>query len=191
METSFTDPTSSKGRVEEKGQRSGVETGEGGGEGGQEKAEKAAVVEDVSTQPSSSVLPNQPESATVSLSLAEPIDRNVTSCAGTVDQPEQLQVQSDSGTGTYCQEYSWKNSDKRSVVLASSQQNPYPSGITVSQPGARATNERAASDENLTQSPCNDESNSTRTSNSFNSSLGNSGNHPAPTTTPVECSDNR
>ena len=185
MEVSFTDPTSSKSRVEETGQSSGVETGEGGGEGGQQKVEKAAVAEDVSTQPNSSVSTNQSQSATVSLSLAQPDDGN-----GTVDQPEQVQSDSGTGAGTYCQENSWKNSGKKSVVLTSSQQNPYP-GITVSQSGTRATNEMAASDENLTRSPCNDESDSTRTSNNFNSSLGNSGNHPPPTTTPVECSDNR
>ena len=86
-----------------KGQRSRVETGEGGEEGEQEKAEKVAVVEDVSTLPNSSVSTNQSESSTVSLSLAQPGDRNGTSCS-TVDQHEQ--VQSDSGTGTYCQENS-------------------------------------------------------------------------------------
>ena len=75
-------------------------------------------------------------------------------------------------------------------MITSSQQNPYP-GIPISQSGDRATNERAASEENLTRSPCNesDVSNGERSS-SFNSSLGNSGDHPNPTTTPVECSDN-
>ena len=183
--TSFTSCTSPKGGLEGKGHRSPeVETGGArGGEGGQGKAEEAAAVEDVSTQP---VPPNHSESATIDLSLAQPqsYDGSGTSC----DQREQ--VPSDSGTGTCCQENSWKNSEKKSVVFTSSQQNPYP-GIAVSQPDseARTTNERAVSDENLTRHPCNDEIDGTRTNSSFNSSLGNSGIHPPPTTNPVECSD--
>lgn len=184
VSTSFTSP---KGGLEGKGQRiPGVETEEGGGEGGQGKAEEAAVVEDDSTRPICSVPPNHSESAAIDLSLAQPqsCDGSGTSC----DQHEQ--VPSDSGTGTCCQENSWKNSEKKSVVLTSSRLNPYP-GIAVSQPDseARTTNERAVSDENLTRHPCNDESDGTRTNSSFNSSLGNSGIHPPPTTNPVECSD--
>ena len=188
--TSFTSCTSPKGGLEGKGQRSSeVETGGArGGEGGQEKAEEVAVTEDISTRPICSVPSNQSGSAAIDRSLAQPqsCDSSGTSC----DQREQ--VQSGSGTGTCCQENSWKNSEKKSVVLTSAQQNPYP-GIAVSQPDseARTTNERTVSDENLTRHPCysNDESDGTRTSSSFNSSLGNSGSHPPPTTNPVECSD--
>jgi hypothetical protein len=184
-----TDGTSPEGGLQEKEQRSpGVETGEGVRKSGQEKAEEAAVGEDVSTRSNSSVPPNRSESVTGHLSLAQQStsdDSSSTSC----DQPEQVESDSGTGTGTGYQENSWKNSEKSSVVLASSHPNPYP-GIAVSQPEARATNERAARDENLTRSrPCNDESGGTRTSSNFNSSLGNSGNHPSPTTNPVECSD--
>ncbi len=186
----MTDCTSPKGGLEENSERSpGVETGEGGGEGGQEKAEEVAVAEDDSTHSNSSnsVPPNQSESVIVDLSLTQQStsdDSSSTSC----DQRELVESDSGTGTGTGYQENSWKNSEKISVVLASSRPNPYP-GIAVSQPEARATNERAARDDNLTLSPCNDENDGTRTSNNFNSSLGNSGNHPPPTTNPVECSD--
>ena len=189
-ETLFNDLTSSKQQVKENGQRSGgVETREGERNGGQEKVEEAAMIEDsVSAQTNSLVSANQSESVTVANLAEQSGDSNSTSC----DQHEQS-VQLDSGTGTYCQEKSWKNSEKSSVVLTSAQQNPYPAGVSVSQPGTRTTNERAiASDENLTRSHCNGdhESGGMRTSDNFNSSLGNSGNHPPPTTTAVECSDN-
>ena len=189
VETSITDLTSSEGRVDVKG-RSSSGPGEGGRGGVSEKVEKA-VAEDAATQPNSSSS-NQSESATVAGVKLDLAQQSVDTSYGTLDQLEQ--VQSHSGTGTCCQENSWKNSEKRSVVLTSSHQNPY-EGIPLShQPGASVTNERAAnaSEENLTQSPCNesDVSEGVRTS-SFSSSLGNSGNHPNPTTTPVECSDNR
>ena len=185
--TTFTEPTSSpKERVEEEeqGRSPGIgETGERGGEGRQEKV-GGTVTEGVSTQSNGSSS-NQSESATVDGVKLDLAQQSVDTSCDTLDQLEQ--VQTDSGTGTCCQENAWKNSEKISVVLASSQQNPYP-GITISQPGARGTNERATSEENLTtQSPCNDVSEGARTSN-FNSSLGNCGD---PTTTPVECSDNR
>ena len=189
VKTSFTDLTSSEGKVDVKG-RSSPGPGEGGRGGVSEKAEKAAA-EDAATQPNSSSS-NQSESATVDGVKLDLAQQSVDTSCGTLDQLEHMQ--SDSGTGTCCHENSWKNSEKRSVVLTSSHQNPI-EGIPLShQPGASVTNERAAnaSEENLTRSHCNesDVSEGVRASN-FNSSLGNSGNHPNPTTTPVECSDNR